>query len=496
MYKPSFKEFAELAKKGNMIPVYREILSDVDTPVTAFQKIDSGNFSYLLESVEGGDNWGRYSFLGSNPRVIFRSKGKHISITRDGKTEAFESDESPFMCLKKIMDSYKPVPVSGLPRFCGGAVGFSSYDAVRFFEGLPDTCEDDLNIPDLFYMITDTLLIFDNAKLRIKALCNVLVSDFTSLEAAYSYGCGKVDALIEQILSPINIQPIPPIKEDRQGGGEGFTSNTSRRQFIENVERAKEYIREGDIFQVVLSQRLSMDIGVDPFMLYRTLRGINPSPYMFYLKFDDITLVGCSPEIMVRLEEDDLTIRPIAGTRPRGKTSKEDEELANDLLADEKESSEHIMLVDLGRNDLGRVSKSGTVVVDRLKYIEKYSHVMHIVSNIVGKLDESYDAFDVLAASFPAGTLSGAPKIRAMEIIDELEVNRRGSYGGAVGYIGFSGNMDTCITIRTILVKNGRAFVQAGAGIVADSDPDKEYEESLNKAQALLTAIREVGRTI
>jgi len=496
MYKPSFEEFAELAKQGNMIPVYREILSDVDTPVTAFQKIDSGKFSYLLESVEGGENWGRYSFLGSNPKIVFRSKGKHISITKDGKTEGFETDESPFMCLKKIMRSYQPVPVAGLPRFCGGAVGFSSYDAVRFFEELPDTCEDELDVPDLFYMITDTLLIFDNAKLKIKALCNVLLSDFDSLEAAYAHGCGKVDTLIEQILSPINIKPIPPIEEGTRGKKKGFTSNTSRSQFMKNVEKAKEYIRKGDIFQVVLSQRLSMDIDVEPFVLYRTLRGINPSPYMFYLKFDDITLVGCSPEIMVRLEDDNLTIRPIAGTRPRGKTTKEDEELANDLLADEKECSEHIMLVDLGRNDLGRVSKNGTVVVDRLKYIEKYSHVMHIVSNIVGKLDESYDAFDVLAASFPAGTLSGAPKIRAMEIIDELEVSRRGTYGGAVGYISFSGNMDTCITIRTTLVKDGKAFVQAGAGIVADSDPDKEYEESLNKAQALLTAIREVSGNI
>jgi len=492
MNKPDFEEFTALSKKGNLVPVYQEILSDVDTPVTAFMKLGSGKFSYLLESAECGENRSRYSFIGSDPKVIFRSKNGIVSITENGKTKEFKAKRSPIEYLKEIMSAYKPAQVPDLPRFYGGAVGFLSYDCVRFFEELPDTCADDLDVPDLFFIVTDTIIIFDNTELKIKALCNVFTSEFESLEKAYLYGCAKVASLIEKILSPLKIAPISI--GNLEENPDKFTSNISYEHFVKNVERAKKYIKDGDIFQVVLSQRLGIEADIDTFKLYRTIRSINPSPYMFYLKFDDLTLVGCSPEIMVRLEDEKLTLRPIAGTRPRGKTQQEDEAFSKDLLSDQKECAEHIMLVDLGRNDIGRVAECGSVEVSKLKYIEKYSHVIHIVSNVEGKLDKQHDAFSVLSACFPAGTLSGAPKIRAMEIIDELENSRRGVYGGAVGYIGFSGNMDTCIIIRTVLVKDGKAFVQAGAGIVADSDPGKEYQESINKAQALLKAIMEVSR--
>ncbi len=489
MYKPNFEEFCKLADEGNLIPVYRDILSDIDTPVTAFKKIDSGKFSYLLESVEGGNKWGRYSFIGSEPRVIFKSKGRDVSITKDEKTNTFKAELTAIECFRELMNDYRPVNIPELPRFYGGAVGFFSYDTVRLFEDLPDDCNDDLETSDIFFMITDTVLIFDNINLKLKCLCNVRVDEFASLREAYSYGCSKVDGLVSKIKKPTRLSLVTASKENEGENSSKFRSNTSYERFVENVDKAKKYIKNGDIFQVVLSQRLECDLEIDPFTLYRTVRSINPSPYMFYLKLDDISLVGCSPEVMVRVEGEEVMVRPIAGTRPRGKDADEDDVLIKELLSDEKECAEHIMLVDLGRNDIGRISQYGTVKVDRLKLIEKYSHVIHIVSNVVGKLKEKHDAFDVLEACFPAGTLSGAPKIRAMEIIDELEVSRRGPYGGAVGYIGFSKNMDTCITIRTVLIKNGKAYVQAGAGIVADSDPKKEYKESLSKAEALLKAI-------
>ncbi len=485
MYYPSFDLFQAKAKQGNLIPVYCEILADLETPVSAFLKIDTGEYSFLLESVEGGEKWARYCFLGSNPSIIFRSKGKQIEIWReDGKHECREVSD-PLTALKALMSEYRPVIVEGLPRFFGGAVGYLSYDMVRFFEELPSTAIDDMQIPDAFFVITDTLLIFDNIQHKLKVVSNVFLQEGQDLEEAYNEAKDKIEEIIARLRKPVpESLPVP-----RSALPPELRSNFKQEEFESIVRQAKEYIKAGDIFQVVLAQRLQLELDVHPFDIYRALRTINPSPYMFYLKFGPIKLVGASPEVLVRLEKPWVEVRPIAGTRHRGKTEEEDQAIAQELLKDPKERAEHIMLVDLGRNDIGRVCVWGSVEVNELLIIEKYSHVMHLVSNVRGLLAEGKDCYDVIRACFPAGTLSGAPKIRAMEIIEELEPTRRGPYGGAVGYFSFSGNMDTCITIRTLTVIGSTAYLGAGAGIVADSVPENEYQETMNKARALLKAM-------
>ncbi|MFH1753980.1 MAG: anthranilate synthase component I [Candidatus Omnitrophota bacterium] len=489
MFKPTKEEFIELAKRGNLIPIYREIVADLETPVSTFLKMNKSDYAYLLESVEGGVKIARYSFLGCDPSIIIKTKGNKIEIIKGKSKRSFRAKEDPLAELKKLISPYKFVSVGGLPRFCGGMVGYIGYDMVRHFEEIPDRNRDDLRLPDSIFMLTDTILIFDHIDHVIKVVCNVSVKDGISkkrLAKAYDSATKRVDSIIKRLSRPLKIKP----KKKRRKAPAPFRSNYTKKQFMKMVEKAKKYIRSGDIIQAVLSQRLSKRLLTkEHFDVYRSLRSLNPSPYMFYLKFDRLKLVGSSPEIMVRCEDGRVEVRPIAGTRPRGQDSAADEALSKDLLADPKECAEHIMLVDLGRNDIGRVCDFRTVSVNELKVIEKYSHVMHIVSDVTGRLKEDRDLFDVIRATFPAGTVSGAPKVRAMEIIDELENLRRGPYAGCVGYFSFSGNLDSCITIRTIVIKDNTAYVQAGAGIVADSKPEKEYVETLNKAAALIKAI-------
>jgi anthranilate synthase component 1 len=482
MYYPSFDAFKAKASQGNLIPVYREIMADLETPVAAFLKLDTGDFSFLLESVEGGEKWGRYCFLGGEPSIIFQSKGSRVEITRNGLATIQEGVD-PLHALKQLMGEYHPVEVEGLPRFFGGAVGYLTYDMVRFFERLPDQTVDDLSVPDAMFMITDTIVIFDHMLQKIKVVSNALIDG--PPQKAYQEAIAKIDRLIARLR-----QPVPP-RSRRQPPLEPatLTSNFTKEAYERVVKRAKEYIRAGDIIQVVPSQRFEAPIGVEPFEIYRALRTVNPSPYMFYLKFRDLRLIGSSPEVNVRLEGSLIELRPLAGTRRRGRDAAEDLDIAAELMQDPKERAEHIMLVDLGRNDVGRVAKIGSVKVTELLQVEKYSHVMHLVSHVVGELAEGKDCYDVMRATFPQGTVSGAPKIRAMEIIEELEPTKRGPYAGAVGYFGYSGNMDTCIALRTMTVKGSTAYLQAGGGVVADSVPELEYEETLNKARALMRAI-------
>ncbi len=487
MLYPSLEEFSRKAREGNLIPVYREILADMETPVSAFRKIDSGKYAFLLESVEGGEKWGRYSFLGSNPGLVFRAKGSQAEMITGDQVSARPIGRDVLEPLSEILKKYRPVRDPNLPRFSGGLVGFLSYDVVRQFERLPATSKDDLGLPDALFLLTDTLVIFDNVSHRIKVVSNAYAPEpsATALQRAYEEAAGKIDGIIRALRRPLGAT------EERRGAGEGLqlSSTMSREEFLRAVEQAKEYVRAGDVVQAVISQRLSVRTSADPFDIYRALRIVNPSPYMYYLRLDNLRVAGSSPEVLVRLEDGRIELRPIAGTRRRGKDEEEDRTLERELLADPKERAEHIMLVDLGRNDVGRVSRIGSVKVNELMVIERYSHVMHIVSNVQGMLEERQDAFDLLRACFPAGTVTGAPKIRAMEIIEELERVRRGPYAGAVGYFGFSGNMDTCITIRTVLIADGMAHIQAGAGIVADSIPEREYEETMNKAQGMIKAI-------
>ena len=490
MIKPTKEEFIELAKQGNLIPVYKEIVADLETPVSTFMKIDRGGYSYLLESVEGGEKIARYSFLGCEPSLVFKSKGANIEIIKGKSKKKFRVKGDPLKEIAKLIAPYKFVGVEGLPRFCGGLVGYMSYDMVRFFEDLPDENPDKLKLPDSVFMLTDTMLIFDHIDHVIKIICNVSVKDGLSAEKfsrVYDSAVKRIEAIAKRIRKPLLLKEKKRRRRKKPGS---FRSNCTKKKFASMVKKAKDYIRKGDIIQVVLSQRLQKKLsGKNHIDIYRSLRSLNPSPYMFYLKFDKLALVGSSPEIMVRSEDGKVEVRPIAGTRPRGQDVGRDEALSRDLLNDPKERAEHIMLVDLGRNDIGRVCEYRTVSVNELMTIEKYSHVMHIVSDVTGRLRDDKDAFDVMRATFPAGTVTGAPKIRAMEIIDSLEKTRRGPYAGCVGYFSFSGNLDSCITIRTIVIKNNTAYVQAGAGIVADSVPEKEYEETLNKAAALVKAI-------
>jgi anthranilate synthase component 1 len=483
-FHPSREEFLRRAAQGNLIPVHREIVADMETPVSAFRKLCDTPYAFLLESVEGGETLGRYSFLGSEPRVVFRSKRRDVEISyANGRKESFRCD-SPLDALRTVLDQCRFVPDPLLPPFCGGAVGYVSYDEVRNLEPVGYRAQDDRGLPDIYFIITDTLVIFDHVRHRLRILANAHLEDGVRPEDAYDAALRRINAVHQRLM-----RPVPRCDQTVNTATLPMTSNFTPEAFEEVVERAKEYIRAGDIFQVVLSQRFEVPISCDPFDIYRALRAVNPSPYMFYLQFGDLRLAGSSPEILVRVNGDEVQIRPIAGTRPRGANREEDLRLERELLADPKERAEHIMLVDLGRNDCGRVCEYGTVRVDDLMVIERYSHVMHIVSNVVGRLRSGLHGFDVLKAAFPAGTVSGAPKIRAMQIIDELEPVMRGPYAGAVGYLSYNGNLDSCITIRTIIIHRDRAFVQAGAGIVADSNPASEYRETINKASALVRAI-------
>ncbi len=485
-YSLSLDEFRSYAKQGNLIPLFREILADQDTPVSAFAKIDHGPSAYLLESIQGGEKWARYSFLGSgSPLVIYEDRGD-LCVKKGGRVRRIPSRGAPLDRLQEILEAYRPVTVPELPRFVGGAVGYLGYDIVKTFEDLPSRRKDDLHLPQFAFLLTETLLIFDNVSQKIKVVANAQVKSESDrdIRAAYRDATTRIEKMIARIRRPLRrVQPKHRRSPLR------FTSNMNKADFEKMVSRAQEYIKAGDIFQCVLSQRWETNLQAPPFQLYRALRVVNPSPYMYYLRIAGVELVGSSPEILVRCEDGLASVRPIAGTRRRGVTPEEDAELERRLLADAKERAEHIMLVDLGRNDIGRVAERGSVRVESLMNVERYSHVMHIVSNVTGKLSKDKTVYDVLKACFPAGTVSGAPKIRAMEIIEELEPTKRGPYAGAVGYISFSGNMDMCINIRTVVVSRHRAFIQAGAGIVADSNPVYEYEETCNKARAMMKAI-------
>ncbi|MCI4625978.1 MAG: anthranilate synthase component I [Candidatus Magnetoovum sp. WYHC-5] len=484
MYYPNFKKFKEMAKTANMLPVCKEIFADTLTPVSAFMKIRKDN-SFLFESVHGGEKWGRFSFIGTNPTQVIKTWGQRVEVCDISGASQTMSLENPLEALKSVFKDIKAVPYDGLPRFCGGLVGYMGYENVRFFERFPGREKPSLGMPDMFFMVMDTILIFDSLKQIIKIVSNTYVEG-KDLELAYNEAIEKIENIVAILQKET---PYEPLELSNESSDITFKSSFAKKEdFIAAIEKSIEYIKAGDIFQVVIAQRFELEGNADPFNVYRALRVVNPSPYMFYLQTTDAEIVGASPEILVRLEGDKVTLRPIAGTRPRGETDEEDKRLEQELLSDPKEKAEHIMLVDLGRNDVGRVAKPGTVIVDDMMSIERYSHVMHIVTNVEGKLKDGYDAIDVLKATFPAGTVTGAPKVRAMEIIDELEPVKRGPYAGSVGYISYSGNMDKCITIRTLIFKDGKVYAQAGAGIVADSVPEREYEETINKAKAMIRA--------
>jgi len=475
-----------------LVPVWREILFDTETAVTAYAKIAAAPFGFLLESVVGGETWARYTFLGTNPREAWRihAGGRLRRWTRDQGWHPEEEQVQPLELLEQHLQGFEVADAEGLPRFVGGAVGYFGYDTIRYIERLPNAPTDDLGLPDAVLMFTDTVIAIDNlfGRARVISLAEVAPGcDWDDIERAWDAAAARVDALIARLQD----RPAPAPLSLHSGAVDAeFRSNYTRAEFERDVERVREYIAAGDVFQVVLSQRLSVPLEVEPFELYRQLRSLNPSPYLYFLQLDDLALVGSSPEVLVRVEDSRVTVRPIAGTRPRARDDARDSTLALELLEDPKEKAEHLMLVDLGRNDVGRVSEYGTVTVPELMRIERYSHVLHMVSDVEGRLREGLTCIDVLRACFPAGTVSGAPKVRAMEIIDELEPTRRGPYAGAVGYFAYGArNMDTAIAIRTLIAANGQAHIQAGAGIVADSNPAAEYEETIAKARALLRIV-------
>jgi anthranilate synthase component 1 len=474
VYTPTLEQVRALAQnRGNLVPVYREVHADLETPVSAYLKIAQGPYSFLLESVEGGEQLARYSFIGTEPyRVIKTGPGQP-----DGALD-------PLTLVETELGQFRPVPVEGLPRFLGGAVGYLSFECVRYFEPRVTTAEKDrLGLPESLFMFTDTILVFDHVKHTIRVVGHVrLDGDIT---AAYQQAVERIDRLVERLGRPLP----PPTDIGSTNGSTEYTPNMTREQYHAMVQRAREYIIAGDVIQVVPSQKLIRPISAAPFDIYRSLRTVNPSPYMYYLHLDSFDVVGASPEMLVRVEDGVVDTNPIAGTRPRGATEEEDAALAEELSHDEKELAEHTMLLDLGRNDIGRVSSPGSVRVTQMMGLERYSHVMHLVSRVTGKLKPELSAYDALRSCFPAGTVSGAPKIRAMEIIAELEPEQRSTYSGAVGYFSFSGNMDTAIAIRTMVVKEGMAYLQAGGGVVFDSDPEREYQETLQKMGALLRAI-------
>jgi len=488
--RPGFSEFSHMARRGNLIPVYYEMLADQDTPVSAYLKLRTPGHGCLLESVEGGEKWARYSFLGTGATTVLRSKGPYVEILDHGKKPSYRETDAPMEVIRELMKRYQPVIPPEMPRFYGGAVGYVGYDTVRFFERLPTHAQDVLGIWDIYLVIYDSLVIFDNVGHKIKIVSSSYLPNYATLRDAYEDACERIENVTQKLRSPTvsALEEVQTVQRKLR-----VQSSMSRQGYLKAVHKAKRYVKKGDIIQVVLSQRLCAKEQLNPFIVYRSLRMINPSPYMFFLQYPDYALIGSSPEVLVRVEDGAVEVRPIAGTRPRGRNPVDDKRLETSLRNDTKEKAEHIMLVDLGRNDIGRVAGKGSVRVDDLMKVERYSHVMHLVSNVKGTLRKGRDCFDAFRACFPAGTLTGAPKIRAMEIIDELEPHRRGPYGGAVGYFSFSGNMDMAIAIRTILAKPDMLYFQVGAGIVADSKPEREYQECLNKARAMIKAIQ-MGR--
>lgn len=494
-HQPTYQAFHKIQKKSSLVPVYRTIISDLDTPLTLFAKVCTDRqHSFLFESMEGGEKWGRYSFIGFDPLLTFESFDSEIEIKSYSTAFADhkESDVNPLDSLKAILENFNAAEDSGLPKFCGGAVGFLGYDMVRFMEELPKA-NTNRDMPDSSFMVPRIVLVHDSFKQTVTVVCWVAGQSDKNSELQYAEATQKIDSVVKLLRAP-----VPPSFHESSIHGcrsrHTFKSNMEKSFFYDMVEKAREYIKAGDIIQVVLSQRFHTKTDIDPLVLYRALRHINPSPYLFYLQLGDLVQIGSSPEILVRKEDDTIELRPIAGTRKRGATTEEDLALEKELLEDPKETAEHLMLVDLGRNDVGRIAKDGTVEVTDLLVVERYSHVMHIVSGVKGIIAADKDQFDVMKACFPAGTVSGAPKIRAMEIIDELEPDGRGPYAGAVGYFGFSGNMDFCITIRTFIMQNDNLWVQAGAGLVYDSEPEKEYEETINKSMGLRRAVELVEK--
>jgi len=491
MYSPTLDEFQKLATQGNLIPVARRILADLETPLSAYRKIRGQGESFLFESVEGGEHVGRYSFVGCNPRAIIRQDGPHIQVIENGRV--LESAvvgrdvKDGLEVVERVMKKFCAVATPGLPRFTGGAIGFIGYEFIHDVEPVvPRPAHDELKTPVMYFLIADQLLTFDRAQQTITILVNAILADAGSSADAYENATSEIDRIISLLEQPSEHQPLT-LPDDVPPAA--FESNQTKEKFFANVEASKKYITGGDIIQVVGSQRFSAPVTASPVDIYRAARSINPSPYMFLLELDGLSLVGASPELHVRCEERKVEIRPIAGTRRRGKNAEEDAALEKELLADPKERAEHVMLVDLARNDLGRVCDFGSVQVKDLMIVERYSHVMHIVSQVEGKLSAERTPYDLMRATFPAGTLSGAPKIRAMQIISELEQTTRGPYGGCVGYFSFGGNLDCCITIRTAVLKDGKAYVQAGGGWVNDSTPEGEYQETVNKAKAMLKAV-------
>jgi anthranilate synthase component 1 len=487
LLRPEQDAFEQLARQGNLVPVVREILADLDTPLSLYRRLDDGRTTFLLESVEGAEKWARYSFIGVGARAIFRARGTQVEWTRGDATTRFDAGPDPLAFLRDRLREKRPAWPEGLelPRFVGGAVGMVGYDWVRSVERIPDENIDVIGLPDLWFVIPETVVVYDNVRHTALLVRMVEVDEGDDAGACYRDAGAQLESLVRRLREPLPAEPRrPPVRAPME-----VESNVSREEFHQAVKRAKEYIEAGDVFQVVLSQQLRLPLQVDPFTLYRQLRSINPSPYLFFLRCEGTVLIGASPEVHVRLENGRIDLRPIAGTRRRGKTPEEDDALEREMLEDPKERAEHVMLVDLGRNDVGRVAEIGSVDVNEFFVVERYSHVMHLVSNVQGRLREDCDWLDLLRATFPAGTLSGAPKVRAMEIIEEIEGVRRGPYGGCVGYIDYSGNMDTAITIRTMMATEDTIFLQAGAGIVADSDPEFEHQECQNKARALIQAI-------
>ncbi len=485
---PDYETFQSLCDDYDLIPVYRRLVSDTMTPVTAFHRLDDGGSACLFESVIGGEKVGRYSFLAAGPYMQLLASGQRVTIIQGDRSESTIAAD-PLELLREQLHRVRAAHFHELPPFAGGAVGYAGYDVVRYVENLPHAPHDDRQLPDLAFGFYDRMVVFDHVSKTMFVIATAHVREHNGdSQAAYSDARERVDQMVERLSSA---QASLCCSDIRTEGGVtiGYQANFEPRAFERAVEKCVEYIRAGDIFQVVISQRLQLEIHCDPFEIYRTLRIVNPSPFMFFLRSPGVTLVGSSPEILCRVVEGKVTVRPLAGTRQRGVDEEDDRRLANELLADPKERAEHVMLVDLGRNDVGRVARFGTVELSDVMVIERYSHVMHITSNVTGMLSDGRDAFDALRACLPAGTVSGAPKVRAMEIIDELEPHRRGPYAGAVGYIDYSGNMDTCIALRTIVIQGDQAYVQAGAGIVADSIPQQEYQETLNKARGLLKAI-------
>jgi anthranilate synthase component I len=483
MIQPDFKSFCKLAQQGNLVPVYETFTADLLTPVGAHLRLaHKSKYSFLLESVEGGENLARYTFTGANPEEVFRSRGRACSLESAGKQIHFEAD--PIDRLRQLAARYKPVRVAGLPPLIGGAIGYFAYDMVRLIERIPASGRDDLGLDDCVMMFYLGLVAFDHVRHRVWIVRNVFTEGEGTLRAKYNAATREIHKVRRKLAGPLPRQRNAHARRPLR-----IRSNFSKAEYLSAVRKAKSYIRAGDIFQVVPSQRFSARTNADPFEIYRALRVVNPSPYLYFLRLDDVSVVGSSPEMLVKVQGREVSYRPIAGTLPRGRDEAEDREQESKLLADPKERAEHIMLVDLGRNDLGRVCEYGSVTVERLMFVERYSHVMHLVSSLRGRLREGVDCFEALMACFPAGTLSGAPKIRAMEIIDELEPTRRGLYGGAILYLDFSGNLDSCIALRTLVAKGGRAYIQAGGGVVADSVPEREYQETINKARAVMAAL-------